>query len=248
LIFDLSAASVVRDGDANLTAEAVREESRSAEALLKELTSNMPEIIDLFEDPEDKEDGDTPLMDSLHYLKSAILLTGVHRVHEAIPLLHIWEPVDYVAGRCGSSTMRNKWWYEAQGLRPLVQQALRLLDVEPAGYASCHFSDLAGRRFPMPVRVSKRHELTGQIRSDMTPEQVLTLLGAPDHIRRHSVKVGAWYRSHEDWDYDFRTVDGWMTFGISWADEQKRCHITAMNWFPSDWYKNAGRESSFFLL
>jgi hypothetical protein len=142
----------------------------------------------------------------------------------------------------GSIAMANGWWLEVQYLRPILHHALRLLGQQPLGFAAYHFRDKNGR-FPMPERIPDRHNRASQVRQDISAEQVLNLLGSPDHIRRRSRKVGTIYHWSEDWEYDFRSGDQWTTFRITWEEERRKGRITQIETVPPYWLHTDERES-----
>jgi hypothetical protein len=175
-------------------------------------------------------------------LTSAFHLAGVHRLTTVIPLLRDWEAIDCPGMSTGSIAMANGWWLEVQYLRPILHHALRLLGQQPLGFAAYHFRDKNGR-FPMPERIPDRHNRASQVRQDISAEQVLNLLGSPDHIRRRSRKVGTIYHWSEDWEYDFRSGDQWTTFRITWEEERRKGRITQIETVPPYWLHTDERES-----
>jgi hypothetical protein len=69
------------------------------------------------------------------------------------------------------------------------------------------------------------------------------LLGSPDPIRRRSRQVGKVYRWSEEWEYDFRTGDQWVTFRITWEEEGRKGRITQIETVAPYWLRTDERES-----
>jgi hypothetical protein len=112
-------------------------------------------------------------------------------------------------------------------LRQIVQLALRRLGEKPTGLAATRFHHVKkGTRLgnfvdvksPMPERT----EGVERIRNDMTPADVLGMLGAPDFVgRRNPTDPGC----TEVWEYDLDSSPA-FTLRIIW--DQKRVRVESI--------------------
>jgi hypothetical protein len=138
--------------------------------------------------------------------------------------------------------MGDGWWLEAQYFRPILHHTLRLLGEEPQGFAAYHFTKEGGR-FPVPECVESRRERATTLNLSMDAEQVLRLLGSPDHVRKESHKAGEIYHWTEDWEYDFRVDDQWITLRITWEEKNRKGRIACFEEGPSSWLHSDQREA-----
>jgi hypothetical protein len=211
--------------------------------LLSAFTGRMSEVRNWFQRRTDEEAEQEGIDPRIRFLTSAFHLAGVHRLATMIPRLREWEEIDCPGMSMGSSAMVNGWWLEVQYFRPILHHALRLLGQEPLGLAAYHFRDNDKQRYPMPERIPDRNSRASQVRQDMSAEDVLNLLGSPDHIRRRSRQEGTIYRWSEDWEYDFRAADKWTTFRITWEEERRKGQIIQIETVPAYWLHSDERES-----
>ena len=73
----------------------------------------------------------------------------------------------------------------------------------------------------------------------MEAEEVLRLVGSPDHVRSESSPKGRGYHQTEDWDYDFRVDGQWVTLNITWEKGDQKGRIVRFGeslapWLHSD--------------
>ncbi len=137
------------------------------------------------------------------------------RVAEAIPLISAMEPVAMQRGSHHCSTLPGDRYRSAQQfcyrLRPMISLGLRYLEQRPRGFPCYGFfhRQFQGREdrvgvakvLPVPECVLDRDRLTASIDDKMTSGDVLSLLGAPDHIRRVTPPSDGSNGSGEQWDY-----------------------------------------------
>lgn len=248
LVIDLTNATLLDDeqpGDSVLSVAMRESEIQAACALLLELASQHMEIqrlVNLRRENLDAEK-ENPLLEKVRYATFAIHLAGVHRVARCVPFLRCLEWIDCVSSWTGSHAMDHGWSVEAQSLRPILHHTLRLLGEEPQGYATCHFTK-DGERFPIPERIPARRERVVALNLSMPPAEVLRLLGAPDYIRGESHKVGKKnYRWTEDWEYDFRLDEQWVTLRITSEQVNRKGRIVRFEEVPSPWLHSDQREA-----
>jgi hypothetical protein len=165
-------------------------------------------------------------------------LVGVHRLADCIPFLRQWEEIEWL-GCSTSSRALERATLEVERLRPIVHHSLRLLGEEPRGFAAYHFIGRGQEgRLPAPECLADRYERSRQVTREMSAQQVLALLGAPDHIgRRTQHKSGPRANASETWEYDFRRAEGWVTLIIAWWQGL----MVALEEIPSDWATNDER-------
>ena len=224
---------------------AMREaETQAACTLLTDLARETSEIQRLLARRREDSDAEAqnPLLEKLQYATSAIHLAGVHRLARCVPLLRRLEEIDQAIYSTGSTAMGNGWSLEAQHFRPILHHTLRLLGEEPQGYAAYHFIKESGR-FPLPEHVRGRRERAATLDLSLDAEQVLRLLGSPDHIHQESHKAGKFYRWTEDWEYDFRVDDQWVTLRITWEESNRKGRIARFEEIPSPWLVSNDRET-----
>jgi hypothetical protein len=245
LVIDLKNAALLGDEEQQngVIGLAMRDaETQGACTLLSDLAAQTTEIQRLLARRRKDRDSETqhPLLEKLRHATSAIHLAGVHRAASCIPLLRRLEEIDCPSYSIGSTAM-DYWSVEAQYFRPILHHTLRLLGEEPQGYAAYHFTNASGR-FPVPERLTGRRERAVGLNLSMDAEQVLRLLGSPDHVRRESHKVGSRYRWTENWEYDFRVDDQWITLRITWEEDNRKGRIARFEEIPPSWLHTDQRE------
>jgi HEAT repeat protein len=203
------------------------EEKRSAYRLLLNLSVHLYEAQEFL-----ARRARTPhLIGPVMRVPAAIHLVGLHRHHEALPLLRLWEAIDQPASSQTTFAMGHGWLAEAQFIRPILHHALRLLGEEPQGYATYHFRKADGARFAVAQHVTHRRERAAELHLGMSAEQVLRLVGSPDHIRRTE------YNGMEEWEYDFLVADQWVTLRLLWEGHR----VTVLQEEPAYWLESAQR-------
>lgn len=246
LVIDLTNAALLgEEGQGAVLARAMREaETQAACSVLSDLADQTTEIRQLLARRREDPDVETqnPLLERLRHATAAIHLAGVHRVTKCVPLLRRLEEIDCASYSTGSTAMGYGWWVEAQHFRPILHHTLRLLNEEPKSYPAYHFTK-GGVRFPLPEHVPGRRERAATLNPSMDAEQILRLLGSPDHVRNESHKAGSLYRWTEDWDYDFRVDEQWMTLRITWEDHNRKGRIARLEEVPSPWLRSNQREA-----
>ncbi len=224
LVIDLRGASST--DDASLDAAILHAEVTWAEKTLLELSAQATEIqriVSRLDAKSVEDETRDPLREKLAAATAAIHLVGVHGIAMCIPNLGVLEKIDWPSCSTGSSAMRDHW-IEIQALRPIIHYSLRLLESASAGYPAYHFKK-DGVRFPIPECVTDRIEKAKSLNPEMTAEQVLKMLGSPDHVQRESEKVGSFYRWSDNWEYDFCTAKHWDILRIVWEEQNKRGRI-----------------------
>jgi hypothetical protein len=247
LVIDLTNAALLGEeeqGGAALSLAMREAETQAACTLLSDLAVQTTEIQRLLARRREDSDAETqnPLLERLRHATAAIHLAGVHRVARSVPLLRRFEEIDRASYSTSSTAMGYGWSVEAQYFRPILHHTLRLLGEEPQGFAAYHFTNEAGR-FPVPERVVNRRELAASLNLSMVAEQVLRMLGSPDHVRKESHKAGKFYRWTEDWDYDFRVDEQWVTLRITWEEDNRKGRIARFEEVPSPWLHSDQREA-----
>ncbi|WP_020471149.1 hypothetical protein [Zavarzinella formosa] len=258
LLLNLSASTLLPTPDSSdpLSQAMIEGEKQGVIDLLSSFTERMNEVRNWFRRGTSENTGREEMDPQVRFLTAAFHLAGVHRLTSAIPLLRKWEEIDCRSRCTGSDAMPGSWWLEVQCFRPILHHSLRLLGQEPLGYATYHFTPDFERRFPMPEHVPNRQAKTAQVRPEMTAEQVLQLLGSPDHIQSVWRQEGEIHRTSEHWEYDFLSGDQWTTFRITW-EEKKRdrsfdrknrpdptSQITQIETEPSSWLHTDKRVSN----
>ncbi|WP_224241576.1 hypothetical protein [Hyalangium gracile] len=248
LLLDLTHATLIPEGDpawATLERSMIDAERRSAYELLASLSTRMDEVQKLLapRDSEEEEQSPLPLREELGRVVAALHLVGVHRIQEGLPFLRQWEAIDCPLYSTGSNAFgdRISAWMQVQNFRPIAQHSLRLLGERPQGYAAYHFLIRGQGRFPVPELISDRRQRAAELDSNMSAEQVLRLLGSPDHIRRRSRPVGKLHRSSEEWEYDFQDGEHWLTLRITWEEHRRQGRITSIEEVPADWLRTDER-------
>lgn len=248
LVIDLTNAALLGEEEQRVAALslAMREaETLAACTLLSDLAVQATEIQRLLARCREDSDAETqnPSLEGLRHATAAIHLAGVHRVARSVPLLRRLEEIDCASYSTSSIGMGFGWSVEAQHFRPILHHTLRLLGEEPQGYAAYHFIKVSerfpftkeGERFPLPEHVPGRRERAATLNLRMDAEQVLRLLGSPDHVRKESHKAEKIYRWTEDWDYDFRVDEQWVTLRITWEEDNRKGRIARFEEVPSFW-------------
>jgi hypothetical protein len=233
-----------------LAAAAADAEQQGVEALLDGLSHRMDEVRILFcRSSEGDRHEPGPLLDRVRQASAALHLVGVHRLRECVPYLREWEAIDSPSVSGGSHSLSGGWWLETQYFRPIVHHALKLLGEEPRGFPTYHFTnfgDNTGRRFPMAERLSDRRERARRITEEMTAEDVLQLLGAPDFVRQRVLDLGTpEWRSQEDWEYDFRAASGWTTLRLTWEECDERGWLIGVEEVAPYWLDSDEREAEY---
>jgi hypothetical protein len=167
---------------------------------------------------------DEPLLERLRRVRPALHLAGAFRLRDCAPWLREWEHVERRQFSTTTRAFAGRWWMEGQHFRPLAQHSLRLLDEQPLGRSAYHFGPSGGGRHDVPECLPERRAKLGELRPGATAQEVLALLGSPDHVRR----PGAW---SEGWEYDSRTPAGWVTTAVLFADGA----VTQVEQTPPDW-------------
>jgi hypothetical protein len=243
LVIDLDRAFVFPDDQPlleGLERVLVEAERAGVTELLAGLAPRMTEIATRLGPGAGEPAEDDPLLEPLRQVKAALHLVGVHRVVECLPFLRAWEEIDCRSVSTGTAALPDHW-LEVQNFRPILQHALRLMGEEPAGFAPYYFTHHARGRLPVPERLTDRRARAARLTPGMAPEQVLRLVGAPDHVRRDSHQVGRRYVWSETWDYDFRGRAHWLTVRVTWDEEPVR--MTGLKQLPPDHLLTAGREA-----
>lgn len=247
LVIDLTHAALLSEEEQDSAAFSLtmREaETQSACYLLTDLARQPTEIQRLLSCRRNESEAEpqNPLLEKLGHATSAIHLAGVHRATRCVPLLRRLEQINCAAYSTSSTAMGYGWSVEAQYFRPILHHTLRLLGEEPQGYAAYHFTNESGR-FPVPERVDARRERSTTLNLSMDAKQVLRLLGSPDHLRQESHKAGKFYRWTEDWEYDFQVGGQWVTFRITWEEDNRKGRIVRFEEVPSPWLHSDQREA-----
>jgi hypothetical protein len=217
LLLDLSSGRLLAEWEQEemgFAAAARGEEGRGVRALLAELSRSKARVSRLLaRRASGSAASKEPLASRLHLIRPALHLAGVHRLRDCEAWLREWEDVESRRSTLASVAFGDPWRVEPQAYRPIAQQSLRRLDVEPRGRAAYHFRRYDGPPITAPERSPDRRGRTRQVRPGLSARAVLTLLGSPDHIRTEWAEDG---RS-EVWEHDSRTAGGWVTFAILWG-------------------------------
>ena len=244
LVIDLEKALVLSETQQSAApiATALNEaEKRGVHKFLFTMSKRIAEVRERLQKKEEFEI-QHPLDEGIGCAASALHLAGVHQIRACIPFLRQWEDIDFPRISMGTVTNRD-WWLEIQHFRPIVHHSLRLLNEEPAGYAPFHFCFLDKNRFSVPERLTDRFERKEKLAQGMSVQQVLLLLGSPDHIKRRSRKEGKIYKWYEGWEYDFLDDDGWMTLRITWKEVERKGRIIAIKEVPAYWLNSDERQA-----
>jgi hypothetical protein len=230
--------------DSALTLAMNEAEAEAACRTLSELSTQVDQILVLLNRRREDTEEDPPnasLLEKLSNAVAAIHLAGVHRVKKSIPYLRSLEGIDYPRSSTGTIAMGSGWWIQSQCFRPILHHTLRLLGEQPQGFASYHFTQ-KDVRLPIPERIESRRARVSTLDPSMNAQQVLQLLGSPDHVRRESHQVGQSYRWTEDWEYDYLIDGQWLSSRITWEDGKRIGKMTNIEQFPSRWLHSNQRE------
>jgi hypothetical protein len=252
LVIDLDKGCLINLDDqssSDLPRAFMEHESASASELLSSLSSQMKGIHSLLASKKALTAKDKALREQIMSVRSAILLVGDHRLVECADLLKLWEPIDYPSYSTGSNVL-GKHWVEAQFFRPQVQHVLRLLEIEPQGYAPYFFTRY-DQRLKIPECVEGRIKLTKKVVASMSPMDVLGLLGTPDYLLDPRHTVDGQYVPVEIWEYDHLVEKSWRTFRIVWKAGIKRSAAPKMQSAaetPAAWINSKERELALYGL
>ena len=72
-------------------------------------------------------------------------------------------------------------------------------------------------------------------------EQVLQWVGSPDHVRQSTEPSGKKYRGTEDWEYDLRVADQWVTLRLTWEAQSPRSRMIALQEESATWLESEQR-------
>ncbi|MBI3926058.1 MAG: hypothetical protein HY319_10995 [Armatimonadetes bacterium] len=140
-------------------------------------------------------------------VRTAVVLAGRRRLKAAVPWLRALERVSWVDSFTGCGALNEEqgihgpWTVCSLGFRLQVQLALRLLGLEPAGYAAYHFGSREGS-VQAPEGLRDRELRARLLEPGMRAAEVLSRLGSPDYI------FSDWVDERNNriiwWDYDLR--------------------------------------------
>lgn len=241
LVLDLTHETVLTEADpawAALGRTMDEEEKRTAHKVLSTLSAHLDKVQAILSR---RVRAPLSIQDQLGRAATAIYLVGLHRHPEALPLLRLWEALDVPASSRRTFAMGSEASVEAQAFRPLVHHALRLLGEEPQGRATYHFHTRASGRLAVAERVADRRARAAELNTGMSAEQVLQCIGSPDHIRQRSLCAGAEYRGTEEWEYDFRVADQWVTLRLTWEEQSQGSRMRALQEEPATWLESEQR-------
>lgn len=245
LVLDLTHGALLPEESPAQTALShamAEEEQRGAYRLLLNLTAQLYEVREtLARRADTAAEQAHPLRLQLRRVPLAFQLVGLHHLQEALPLLRFWERVDHPGSSTSCPAMGAGWTMEAQAFRPLIHHALRRLGADPQGYATYHLRVGNQARLAVPEHVAHRRERAAELHPGMSAEQVLQRVGSPDHVRQRSRRVGKVYRTTEEWEYDFRSADAWMTLRLSWEEDTPRGQLTTLQELPAYWLQSLER-------
>ena len=251
LLMDLTNATYIEESaiEKSTIATAMRKkEIHDASLILSYLAKNTKKFQQLLANRDSDEMKLTPLVENVMRTTAAILLAGAHRIVNCIPFLQALEKIDWPSYSKGSTAMPGYWWLECQTLRPLLHHVLRLLGSEPQGYATYYFIK-DKQRFPVPERIANRREIANAINLNNDAEQVLSLIGSPDYVVRHSHPDGrGLYTSTEDWEYDFLSDNRWTTLRITWEEKSRKGRMTHIEAIEPYWLVSNLRETEILLV
>ena len=103
------------------------------------------------------------------------------------------------------------------------------------------WSEAKKHYYPLPTDIRYRREQIDLITKAFRPTDVLSLVGAPDHVRNKHRDYGGTERWVETWDYDFLSVDQWATIRIFWVEDKGQGCIDKIEAGPSEWCFNSTR-------
>jgi len=199
------------DGIADLLDTTERQETLN---LLVRVCEKKPLLTHLLKDP--GEEFDNAAMAELSRVSAAVIISGFHRVREAIPSLKNLEDLDWPSYSTSTTGMRG-YSIEVQYLRPLIQHSLKLMDEVPARYPCYYFTSSAGR-YPVKT-IERRAQELRKLGPRMKPKDVLNAVGTPDYVHDYSVKSGRFYTWQETWEYDEFDGQEWVTTVLLWKEK-----------------------------
>ncbi|NLS93425.1 MAG: hypothetical protein GXX96_14805 [Planctomycetaceae bacterium] len=207
----IPAEGVEYDGIADLLDTTERQETLN---LLVRVCEKKPLLTHLLKDP--GEEFDNAAMAELSRVSAAVIISGFHRVREAIPSLKNLEDLDWPSYSTSTTGMRG-YSIEVQYLRPLIQHSLKLMDEVPARYPCYYFTSSAGR-YPVKT-IERRAQELRKLGPRMKPKDVLNAVGTPDYVHDYSVKSGRFYTWQETWEYDEFDGQEWVTTVLLWKEK-----------------------------
>lgn len=253
LVLDLAGAAAFTDASAlpaGLAGAVADAERRGALAMLAGLSSRTDEVLALLSRKDEGVEAN-PLLPRIRRASAALHLVGVHRLREGVPHLREWELLDVPASSTGSTALPERW-LQHQHFRPIVHHALKLLGEEPVGlptYYFCTYSDnWTANRLGVPERLPDRRERAARVGREMSAEEVLQLLGAPDFVRKRSRQVGRRYEWSEEWEYDHLAGATWTTLRLTWEESRRKGHLTAVEAVEPYWLVTDEREAEYLRL
>ncbi|MCB9852232.1 MAG: hypothetical protein H6819_03980 [Phycisphaerales bacterium] len=178
-------------------------------------------------------------------LETAIYLIGVHGLTDEVKRLRVLESMNVPTRRRSGATYAT-CVFECHRLRSIAQQALRMLDEAPEGYAACEFMGEMVDGVSIPQCVPNRLALASQLRATMRAHEVLALMGSPDFYRTASRRWdpgASTFSRFADWEYDELGPNGWETLRIRWEQSnQAESSIMAIDRFPAKWHADTYRD------
>lgn len=173
---------------------------------------------------------------ALQGARTACRLAGELRLREAAPLLQAIEPCDLGGIGCGGPVLQDpngggvRLRMKAHALRQSAQLALRMLGVEPEGYAPYALRTAAEEGRPStpiaaPERLPDRDRRAEAVTPGWETRAVIDHLGAPDHA------------SYGRWEYEL-SLEAARTLRVEWSDDLTRVeevtHVRPAVWTDPD--------------
>jgi hypothetical protein len=255
LVIDLDAAVLVA-ATPKLVRAFDEAETRGITRFFDTCLTRIDELTRWLTEPKAKEPEETPpqhnpLQELAWKITAAARLAGVLRVKDCAQALRALESIDLVSSWGSTTSFGDLYSLEQQSLRPIVQHALRQIGEVPAGYPPYHFlvvrNDYDRRdREPVSECVPDRATKLGHLNRDMTPREVLQLVGMPDFIRRGSNKVGEFHRWYEQWEYDTPRHDRWETRRLTWDMPMRQVEMTELRTLDEDQVRSDARDNELF--
>lgn len=247
LVIDLTNALLLGEEDqqdAALSLAMREEEIIGACSHLRDFADHAEQIEDLWNQRPLDFDSETNrrLWKLLLKAPAAIQLIGTHKAAEYVPLLRQLEPFSFEDSRNASTAMGKGWSLSIQFLRPILHHTLRLLGEEPRGYATYSFTNKS-TTLPVREQIADKRQWASELNRSMSGEQVLSMLGAPDHVSNMFYEASNDNRVSEAWDYDFRVAEEWVTLRIAWVAGKNKGRIARIDELPSPWLHSDQREA-----
>ncbi|NNB85341.1 hypothetical protein [Corallococcus exiguus] len=244
LVLDLTHAAIRPEADVRAR-EWDAAEQRDASALLAMLTEQLQEVQALLSKSSTAPQKEVPseLRKHLDRVVGAVVLVGAHRIHACLPLLQQWESVEDWSSVSRSSVFREAS-LEEQAFRPIVQQSLRRLGVQPRGFAAYSFLDAKHERYAIPECLPDRRERAATLEKTMSAWEVLQRVGAPDLIHHGTELSDDVERAFEHWEYDFQADGQWTTLQLRWELNSRPPFIAELQERPSSWLQSNAREQA----